>query len=214
MGKCKVCGVELTPDNAYSRIREAFIPQSYCMACQKERERARYNSNPNPKIKSVLSNYEKKKKFRLKVRVGISRTHLIEFGTYAEKHSFRVLRALQIRYGRCHSSRSSNFNQRVEDLIEITKDGQTYRYYQAAKCDECKAELRYDEHGYKVCTECGLIVGEIVFPKSYPTNRRSHDSRSQIYLGFDYDLDDERPPDERYSTYDRYYSQAYARRLK
>lgn len=201
MGKtayCKVCGVELTSENRYRSGKNKY--RKKCIACFKEDREKRYKRC--------------NKKFRLKVRVGISRTHLIEFGTYAEKHSFRVLRALQIRYGRCHSSRSSNFNQRVEDLIEITKDGQTYRYYQAAKCDECKAELRYDEHGYKVCTECGLIVGEIVFPKSYPTNRRSHDSRSQIYLGFDYDLDDERPPDERYSTYDRYYSQAYARRLK
>ena len=195
MANCKVCGIRLTDDNRYSAGKNK---RRYC--------------------KVHWNEYKEKnrtKKYRIKVRVGITRSHLIEFSSFALKNSFRVLRRLQIRWGRCHSSRSSNFNQRVEEIIEERQeDGTIHRFYQAATCSACHSEIRYDEHGYKVCSNCGLIRDDLVLPESHAENKFSHDSRAQTYLGWDHGWEDERPPDERYSTYDRYYAAAYSKRRK
>ena len=199
MANCKVCGIKLTQDNRYPSGNNRY--RRICISCFRKDRTERYKKC--------------NKKYRIKVRVGITRSHLIEFSSFALKNSFRVLRRLQIRWGRCHSSRSSNFNQRVEEIIEERQeDGTIRRFYQAATCSACHSEIRYDEHGYKVCSNCGLIRDDLVLPESHAENKFSHDSRAQTYLGWDHGWEDERPPDERYSTYDRYYAAAYSKRRK
>ena len=198
---CRFCGVELNKQNAYKNSNNKRKLKLICKNCDNKQRLARIEKNG--------------KIYRIKVRVGITRSHLIEFSSFALKNSFRVLRRLQIRWGRCHSSRSSNFNQRVEEIIEERQeDGTIHRFYRAAACSACHSEIRYDEHGYKVCSNCGLIRDDLVLPESHAENKFSHDSRAQTYLGWDHGWEDERPPDERYSTYDRYYAAAYSKRRK
>jgi transcription initiation factor TFIIIB Brf1 subunit/transcription initiation factor TFIIB len=84
----------------------------------------------------------------------------------------------------------------------------------ASECSECHSEIRYDLHGFKACVKCGLIREEIVLPETFTPSKHAHNTRSQAYLGWDAGMEDETPPDERYSTFDRYYAQAYAKRRK
>lgn len=211
---CRKCGVVLTPDNAYSRIREAFVPQSYCMACQKERERARYNSDPKTKIKRVLSNYEKKKKYTTKVRRG-----KVEFPSFQAKHDFLAMRRIQARFGRGHISCSSNINKAVyvPRYEEIEQDNETIilKHYEPLKCEECGGLVLYKDNNYQVCSDCGLIANDrlnIINIEPFPqANKLSGPFRYSIPITETEPLGDS---SENIRCYDRYYARAYSKRLR
>jgi Zn finger protein HypA/HybF involved in hydrogenase expression len=191
---CKVCGVELTSENRYSNGKNK---RRYC--------------------KSHWNEYKEKnrtKNYTLVLRRGRISTKLV-FPTYALKNSFRVLRKIQIRFGRCHSSRSANFDQRIEDLIEKTReDGTIYRFYQDAECPECHSVIRYDSHGYKTCTSCGLIREGINLDYQQPNAEEMREIRRTHPARYNYDMLEDVPAEELYSCYDKYYARAYSRRLR
>jgi hypothetical protein len=75
------------------------------------------------------------------------------------------------------SEHSSKANQRVDDLLTIRDESDPYNpetncdIYLARRCDECSGIIRYDDHGFKICEECGLINSVIVLDNEYNVDR-------------------------------------------
>lgn len=75
------------------------------------------------------------------------------------------------------SEHSSKTNQQVDDLLTIRDESDPYNpetncsIYLARRCDECGGIIRYDDHGFKTCEECGLINSVIVLDNEYDVDR-------------------------------------------
>ena len=214
ISECQRCHVELNSGNANSRVPDKFVPYSYCKKCHNKIKRDNYLNKREKYLAKQKVRDDTKRKYYKKVRRGDNRPFIIEFKTLADKREFIAQRRFQMRWGRCHTSRSSNYDQRVEDLVECKVADKIYRHYIAAKCEECGSELRYDEHGYKVCVSCGLIRGVEFTVLEYQPQKSSTNNTTPDYWYEQQTSEDDRPADERYSTFDYHYARAYSKRLK
>lgn len=205
---CRKCGVVLTPDNAYSRIQEVFVPFGYCKKCDKIRRSKNYNSQKR-KILHVGN-----KKFTTKVRRG-----KVEFPSFQAKHEFLAMRRIQARFGRGHISCSSNINKAVyvPRYEEIEQDNETIilKHYEPLKCEECDGLVLYKDNNYQVCSDCGLIANDrlnIINIEPFPqANKLSGPFRYSIPITETEPLGDS---SENIRCYDRYYARAYSKRLR
>lgn len=142
--KCKVCGEKLTKINKYKPKRGHTIGR-ICYVCY---------------LKQKKSKYEKLTKIDRPVYMkGKYSNKIIEFKNIDAKRDF--LRDRRLQCIGCHpkTGHSSRCGQSVEHLIEEeTEDGRTIRQYTRTLCIECGGIVRYDNCGFKVCIECGLLA--------------------------------------------------------
>ncbi len=140
---CRVCGTRLSRENAYKNRKRGHGYRRICKEClKKESLIARRKNNGNSRI-------------RLK---GKYRHILINFPNQEAKKHFLLCRRQQV-IG-CHPKvgNESKVGQRVEHLVEKKdKHGETHRWFEETKCDECGEEVAFNAHGFKQCKGCGLL---------------------------------------------------------
>jgi hypothetical protein len=195
---CKKCNVELNTENCYSRSAIRFRPLSYCIKCDAKLHRKYYKENQD-KIKARSTNrYKNDVNNFPTLRVKRGRDHKsfkVVFKTLTEKRSFVLLRRLQIKYGKCHVSRSAKVNQSV-DVKHRDDDGNIT--YVKMLCSECNSLVRYNKNGFKECTNCGLIQETLEFDNFVNETKRDAPSESEYTDN---------------GCYDAYYSEAYSNKL-
>jgi DNA-directed RNA polymerase subunit RPC12/RpoP len=199
--KCRECGIKLNKDNKYPGKRGKI-----CKQCDNLlRIKRRY---PSGQTYSVLLGKNKKYPNFSICSVNSRKISTLKnviyatFETSEEIGTFRMMRRVQKRFGRCHDSSSSRDGCRVESLnIEekmVEEKKIVHKYYIASKCMECGNEVNYNKHGEQQCTSCGLIQGNYNLLTSEP-EYNSHDDA----IGYS---------SSNYVTYDKYYSKAYGGR--
>ncbi|MCK9568677.1 hypothetical protein M0R72_07035 [Candidatus Pacearchaeota archaeon] len=140
---CRVCGIRLYRENAYKNRKSGHGYRRLCKECDKERR------NANNAKSGKMSRLQLKGKYR---KITIS------FQSPEAKKHFLLYRRQQV-IG-CHPKvgNESKVGQRVEHLVEKQdKHGETHRWFESTKCDECGGEVRFKENGFKRCIECGLL---------------------------------------------------------
>jgi len=90
------------------------------------------------------------------------------FRSLAERRAFISQRRTQRKFGKPKTSPSSNVGRSVW-VQSIKKNDQDERYmvWEPAKCEECGGIVRYDNIGYEVCEDCGLIRNDRPFEQYY-----------------------------------------------
>jgi hypothetical protein len=191
--RCPRCDDILTPITAYPRsVHGPFKPKTYCKYCDNKRNHKYHTKH------KIRVNDQKRRKYELTkiyfVRLGRGRfpplgcwsintrkPKGVAFATKEAKHSFLLLRRLQVRWGKPHPSFISPVGKTLPD-----------------DCPECFGIVRYDEYGDQVCERCGLIQND------FPAND------GEIYLtsGEIAEATDT-ASDERIVCRDRYYSQCF-----
>lgn len=153
---CRVCGIELTPENAYQRKDTINHLHAYCkthyLEIQKRRT-ARLKCSP----------------YLYTVYRGVSaKPFRVYFESLEEKRKF-----IQDRYVQ---SSCEHIAKTVSDS-DLRRDGCSASFGDPNVCDECGGILRYDSHGFLFCEECGLET--IVTPfyrESYTPTMKGHHS--------------------------------------
>ena len=142
---CRECGVRLSRDNAYKNRKMGHGYRRLCKECDKK--------------KRNVNNEKRGKVSYLKVKA-INRAKYIVFTSYAEKHSFLTLRRLQSIGVHPPVGHTSRLGQRVEHIVEERNEdtGELRRYYEETLCAECGGIIRFDDRGFKVCVNCGLLA--------------------------------------------------------
>ena len=144
--KCKVCGVELSPENAYKRKDTLNKLHIYCkkhyLEIQKERA-LRAKTAP----------------YTYTVNRGSQKPFHLYFKTLEEKHEYIRSRFLQESDGRVVASISGS-DLRVAGCGPAIGDPEF--------CDECGGQLRYDERSLLICVDCGLEADVTPFYRESP----------------------------------------------
>jgi hypothetical protein len=162
VGICRGCGAELTAENRYMH-GSMKTRGNICIKCYNIRRRSKYHANSTTEC-SIL----------IKGRRFVGRR--VTFVNQVEKKLYQMQRRTQ-QIG-CHpkTDTGSREGQLVDHIVEVEIPGENrvYRYYKTTRCSECWGEIRYDNHGYKVCVDCGLIDGESVLDTEFLAHREAH----------------------------------------
>ena len=215
---CIKCGIILTKDNANSRSGERFKPLSYCKKCERKVQQYKYNRRKCYYKRKSKHQYDVNKYFTVNMKRGNYRPFRIQFKSLEEKKSFLLNRAIQRRWGRCHSDSSSYVDKAVDEVVQyMDQDTGTFRRYcVTAKCNvpKCGGTIRYDHLGYKVCDKCGIFYSSvninIIEHIDYEQASTDKTKEKVDHLpSYDYGMYDDLEQDDIYSTHDRFYSEAY-----
>ena len=198
---CRVCNNKLQKDNKFKgnpKKGRGYI----CKKCHNDQKTDRRHSAPKNKC-ITLKRDKKYPNFKFGLLSKDERL-IYQFQDNNDFISFKIIRKIQKRFGRCHDSLSSREKCRVETLLEEEikdDDGEIIkikRWYEASKCSECGSEVNYNKHNEQQCSNCGLIQGVVNFiDDSINTNKKN---RSDYNYRFE---SDDKP------TFDVYYSRAY-----
>jgi len=197
---CISCGVKLNRKNRYKIHTHGRKYSSICKTCDNNKRKAN-------RIRSG-------QKFVLKIR-----DRKIEFSSIQARNEFITMRRLQAKYGRCHISYSSNTHKTVwvprykevkrKDIKIILK------YYAPMTCEECGGSVVYMEHGFQVCAVCGLVVNDhlnVIYIEP-ATQKKSVPPWYKYTIPIP-ETNYQGDSSENVRCYDKYYAQAYSKRLK
>jgi len=116
-----------------------------CKECDKKK-RNEYNTRVGKSKHPVL----------LKVK---NREKLLQFQNRLEARRFILYRRLQAVGYQPPAGHCSRVGQKVERLIahRDAETGEIKKHYEHAMCSECGGHIVFDERGFKVCVDCGLL---------------------------------------------------------
>jgi len=169
---CCSCGVKLSRKNAYKNRKRGKGYRRFCKNCHNKQS---YDKKLLRRTK--LGTYKVK---------AINRANALIFSSYNEKRSFLTLRRLQSIGIHPSIGHSSRLGQRVEHIVE-ERDKETRelrRYYQETLCSECDGIIRFDDRGFKVCVDCGLLAELFTLSNELGTDAGPRDLRPHEYYSY------------------------------
>ena len=159
---CRICKDILTKETTYQHASRKTRGR-VCISCYNAKRRDKYQVNSTKTCYVSLRGRHYK---------GIR----VTFANVEEKKKYQTDRRIQMIGCFPKTDTGSRNGQMVDRIVEVEIPGtnKIYRFYEKTLCTECSGDIRYDDHGNKVCEDCGWIDGEQVLDNELFTHRDAH----------------------------------------